>query len=301
MEIYYIDRKTGEKKREIVIGDVYLQWMYSSPVGNSLLEMFIKKKLFSTFYGRIQDLPLSRRKIKDFIKKLDIDMKEAEIEDSSYYNTFNDFFIRKLKKDARQINHNRDILISPADGRILAYEEIDAKNVLQIKGHIYSLEELFQDKKLANKYDGGTCIVIRLNPSDYHRFHFPYTGIPMETVKITGKYYSVNPIALRKKARIYCQNKREFTLLQTEDMGEIAMVEVGATCVGSIIQTYKPGKRVDKGKEKGYFKFGGSTIILFLPSNIVKIDDDILENTKQGLETRVYMGEGIASKNKDKG
>ena len=296
MEVYYIDRKTGEKKKEIIAGDLYLQWIYGSLIGNSLLEIFIKRKVFSSVYGKVQDLPISSRKIKNFITKLDIDMSEAEVEDTSKYNTFNDFFIRKLKPSIRPINREKSILISPADGRVFAYDHINTKGVLQIKDHKYSLEELFQDKELANKYEQGVCIVVRLNPSDYHRFHFPYDGIPMESIKIKGNYYSVNPRALKKKARIYCQNKREITILKTKDMGEITIVEVGATCVGSIIQSYKSGRKVKKGDEKGYFKFGGSTVILFLEPNICKVDEDILINTKNGLETKVYMGERIASR-----
>lgn len=293
MDIYYIDRKTGERKKEVVAGDKFLRWIYNTPSGKSILELILKKKLFSHVYGRLQDIPFSRRKILSFIKELDIEIQEAEIEDISKYKNFNDFFARKLKTDARPICSKEDSLISPADGRVLAYENINMNEVIQVKGSKYKLEELFQDKDIAMHYNGGCCIVVRLCPSDYHRFHFPDSGIPFYTKKIDGNYYSVNPIALNKIAEIYCQNKREITLFNSDHFGEMALIEVGATCVGSIIQTYKEGKKVKKGEEKGYFKFGGSTVIMFLQKDSVKIDEDIIKNTEAGIETKVNMGEKI--------
>ncbi|SDK94891.1 phosphatidylserine decarboxylase [Natronincola ferrireducens] len=296
MEIYYIDRKTGEKKRETVAGDKYLRWMYETKTGTNLLEAIIKRKLFSTIYGKIQDLSLSRRKISDFIKNLEIDMTEAEYEDLKHYKNFNDFFTRRLKKNSRPICQEKDSFISPGDGRIFAYENINVEKILQVKGQQYPLWKLIEDRGLAEEYAGGTCIVVRLNPADYHRFHFPDDGIPDSSIKITGAYYSVNPIALRKRTGIYCENKREITIFQSKNFEEIVMIEVGATCVGTIIQTYQPGKTVKKGEEKGYFKFGGSTVILFLKKNRIKIDEDIINNTNQGFETKVKMGEKIGVK-----
>lgn len=299
MTIYYIDRKTGERKKEIVAGDKLLRWMYETKGGDCLLEMFFKKKVFSSFYGKLQDLSISKRKIENFVKELEIDMTEAENSDLSTYRSFNDFFIRPLKKAARPIKEDHRALISPADGRILAYENIHITKLLQVKGQEYSLGELIEDDDMAQQYEGGGCIIIRLNPSDYHRFHFPDDGVPQATKKLTGEYYSVNPIALKKKARIYCQNKREITLFESKNFHQILMVEVGATCVGSIIQTFTPNKSVKKGEEKGYFKFGGSTVILFLKPNVVKIDEDLLHNTKAGFETKVNMGEQIAYQSSD--
>lgn len=293
MDIYYVDRKTGEKKKEVVAGDRLIRWMYETKKGNGFLEMIIKKRIFSSLYGKLQDLPISKRKIRSFIKDLSVDINEAEIQDLSKYKNFNDFFVRRLKNEARTIDEAKEVLISPADGRMLAYENINIDKLVQIKGQEYSMAELIQNSELAHRYEGGVCIIVRLNPSDYHRFHFPDDGVPAPAVKIKGDYYSVNPIALKKKAKIYCQNKREITLFKSENFSDIVMLEVGATCVGSIIQTYISRKRVIKGKEKGYFKFGGSTVILFLKSNTIKIDEDILNYTSQGLETKVNMGEKI--------
>ncbi|MBF8983394.1 phosphatidylserine decarboxylase [Lutibacter sp. B2] len=296
MKIYYIDRKNGLEKLEKVAGDQVLKWIYHSKTGMGLLEMIIKRKIFSSVYGKLQDFSYSKRKIKSFVKDIEIDMGEAERENISDYKHFNDFFIRKLKKEARPISREESDFISPADGRIFAYENIDINKVIQVKGFEYKLEELFADTNLAKKYTNGTCIVIRLCPADYHRFHFPDSGIAKEVKKISGKYYSVNPIALKEIVNLYCRNKREITVFNSEHFGDMIFVEVGATCVGSIIQTYEVDQPIEKGAEKGYFKFGGSTVILFIEKGKLKVDEDIIINTKNGIETKVNMGETIAKK-----
>ncbi len=293
MAIYFIDRKTGEKKEEIVAGEGFLKWIYESNIGRNFLEIFIKKKIFSLFYGMLQNLSFSTRKIDKFVDELKIDMAEADREQSSDYLSFNDFFARNLKPEARPIIDDENILISPADGRVLAYTDIDKNQMLQVKGSFFTLKDLFQDEGLALEYTNGACIIIRLCPADYHRFHFPDKGVPGKARLIEGHYYSVNPISLKEVTEVYCQNKREITLFKSQNFGEIALIEVGATCVGSIIQSYTPYKSVEKGQEKGYFKFGGSTVIMLLKENRIRIDEDIIENTFRGLETKVNMGERI--------
>jgi phosphatidylserine decarboxylase len=293
MDIYYIDRETGEKRKEIVAGAGFLQWIYDTSMGNCLLEVMVKKKLFSMIYGKLQDLPFSKKKIEDFVTSLGIDMMEAERERIEDYAHFNDFFYRKLKKGARPVCEDEASLASPADGRVLAYDKIDMDQVVQVKGIHYKLSALFQDQDMARTYQGGTCIVVRLCPADYHRFHFPDSGTPESRKRIEGMYYSVNPVALKKVAEIYTQNKREITTFHSDHFGKIAIIEVGATCVGSIIQTYTSQEKVYKGQEKGYFKFGGSTVILFIESGKIQVDEDLLKNTENGLETKVNMGESL--------
>ncbi|MGI6448745.1 MAG: phosphatidylserine decarboxylase [Desulfitobacteriia bacterium] len=296
MAIYYFDRESKEKRKEIVIGDKYLQWLYGTKSGFFLLETLVKRKLFSTIYGKLQDTRLSRRKIKSFVTELKINMQEALREELSTYQSFNDFFTRHLKPEARPINSNPRVLISPADGRLLAWEKISTDSLLQVKGMTYTLSDLLQDKELALAYEQGTCVIIRLNPADYHRFHFPDSGVPAGSLKIKGKYYSVNPLALKRVPHLYCENKRELTIFSSDNFGQMLLIEVGATCVGTIIQTFSPNKHAQKGSEKGYFKFGGSTVILLLPENTVKIDADLLHNTAAGLETKVRLGEQIGLK-----
>lgn len=293
--IKYYNRKTKEHEVEKVAGQRYLSWIYSSPIGANILELFVKRKLFSRLYGRYCDTKHSTRKINNFIKELDIDISLSE-KQLHQFSSFNDFFIRKLSNDARPIEQDKNTLVSPGDGRLTVFTDINLNKLVQIKDLTYSLKELIDDESVCKKFQGGICLILRLNPSDYHRFHFVDSGVCDETVKIKGYYYSVNPIALNKKEKLFCENKREWSLFHSDNFGDILHVEVGATCVGTIVQTYTPGKRVSKGDEKGYFKFGGSTTILFIQKNDIKIDKDILEQSNSGFETKVLMGERIATK-----
>jgi phosphatidylserine decarboxylase len=148
------------------------------------------------------------------------------------------------------------------------------------------------DARLAQKYRDGTLVIIRLAPFDYHRFHFPVGGNVSPITRVEGDYYSVNPLALRKMAEIFCLNKREFAILSNPLFGDVVMMEVGATMVGSMVQTYT-GNAVKKGEEKGYFKFGGSTVVLLFEKDKIRLDEDFLLNTSRGYETTVKQGERI--------
>ena len=289
------NRKTKAYDVEQVAGLKYINWSYSSPIGKSFLELFIKKKMFSKLYGSFCDSPLSKKKINAFIDEFNIDMSLCNKNIDEFEN-FNDFFARTLTPEARPIDYSENILISPGDGRLSAFENIDLNKVVQIKGYTYSLKELIDDPKVSEEFEGGTCLILRLCPTDYHRFHFVDSGTCSESKKISGFYYSVNPIALNNVSELFCKNKREWSIFNSDNFGKILHVEVGATCVGTILQTYSPEKRVKKGEEKGYFKFGGSTTILFFKKDTIKIDSDIVEQTKLGFETKVNMGETIGHK-----
>lgn len=289
------NRETKSYEVENVAGLNYINWSYSSPVGKGFLELFIKKKMFSRIYGLYCSSKLSKKKIPKFIDKFDIDTDYLEKEVSDFKN-FNDFFARKLLDEARPMNLNSEALISPGDGRLFAYENINMDNIVQVKGFTYSLRELISNDLVAKEFEGGTCLILRLCPTDYHRFHFIDDGTCGPSQKIKGSYYSVNPIALEKVPNLFCKNKREWSIFKSDNFGNIITMEVGATCVGTIIQTYRPNTRVKKGDEKGFFKFGGSTTILFFKKDTIKIDDDIVNETKKGFESLVSMGETIGRK-----
>lgn len=291
-KIEYIERKTGEIKVEKVPGEKYLKFLYYNPLGELPLNLVVKKKFLTEYYGKKMDKPESVKKIPSFIEQADINIAEAKkrVEE---FKSFNDFFYRELKEGARTVDYRENVLASPADGKILAFENLDREKEFYIKGDRFTLEEFFADKKLANKYKNGVFMIIRLAPIDYHRFHFPADGEISESKLIDGVYYSVSTYAIKKNFRILCENKREYSILKTEKFGDIAMFEVGATMVGGIKQSYKSNSYVKKGEEKGYFYFGGSTCVLVFERGKVKIDEDLLENTKKGIETKVYMGEKI--------
>lgn len=290
--IKYYDREAREYEVENVAGERYLNWTYQSPVGRNFLNLLVKKKVFSSLYGKYCSSDLSKKNIHKFVKNFNIDM--AQCKKSIFdFKSFNDFFSRELIAEARPINKLKSSFISPADGRIFAYEDIDLDNIIQVKGYTYSLKELLKDYSTAANYNGGTCIVIRLCPTDYHRFHFVDDGVCSSTSNVKGEYYSVNPVALNKIPQLYCRNKREWSIFSSKNFGDVLYVEVGATCVGTIVQSYETSIPVKKGDQKGYFKFGGSTVILFLEPNKARIDKDIIEQTKLGYETKVNMGEKI--------
>lgn len=241
------------------------------------------------------DSKLSANKIQSFVEKFNIDMTITK-KGINEFTSFNDFFTRELTHESRPINKDKTILISPGDGRLMAYENINLENIIQIKGLTYSLRELINNDNISKNYQSGICIILRLAPTDYHRFHFIDSGIPCESHFINGHYYSVNPIALNTIPKLFCENKREWSLFKSDNFNDILCIEVGATCVGSIIQTYLPNLRVNKGDEKGYFKFGGSTVILFFKKNCIDLDDDILNQSKLGFECSVKLGEKIGTK-----
>lgn len=293
--IQVYNRTTKAYEEELIAGKKCIEWTYESPIGKNITELIAKKKLFSKLYGKYCDTKLSANKIPSFIENFSIDMSVSKKEIHEFAS-FNDFFTRELTSEARPINKDKNILISPGDGRITAYENIDLDNIVQIKGLTYSLRELINDNDIADRYKGGVCLILRLCPTDYHRFHFIDSGIPCENHYIKGHYYSVNPIALKTVPKLFCENKREWSLFKSDNFKDILHVEVGATCVGSIIQTYSTNNKVNKGDEKGYFKFGGSTTILFFEKDCVKIDNDILEQSSFGFECKVLFGETIGTK-----
>ena len=293
--IEFYNRGTKKYETEQVVGDTYLKWTYASPVGMKLLELIVKKKLFSKLYGFFCDSKISKKKIPSFIRDFGIDISLCE-KKLDQFKSFNDFFTRKLTNEVRPIDKLLGSLISPGDGKLVAYDNIDLNKLVQIKGYTYSFNKLIDDPSIVSQFSEGTCLILRLSPTDCHRFYFIDNGICQETKKIKGNYYSVNPIALKAVTELFCKNKREWSIFHSDNFGDVLCVEVGATCVGSIIQTYAPRKRVKKGDEKGYFKFGGSTTILFFEKGKIKIDKDIIDQTNKGYETSVFMGEKIGEK-----
>ncbi len=293
--IKFYNRKTESYEIEQVAGESYINWIYSSPLGMKLLELVVKKKFMSSLCGYYCDRAHSKRKILKFVDDFKIDMSCYEIPEKGFSN-FNEFFYRKLNKATTRLASDNNSFISPCDGKLLAYESIDIENLIQVKGLTYSLAELIGQDAIDADYEGGSCLVFRLCPSDYHRFHFVDHGTCSPTTRIKGFYYSVNPTSINQINKIFCSNKREWSILNSENFGEILYVEVGATFVGSIIQTYNSDRKVSKGDEKGYFKFGGSTVILFLKKEVLKINRDIIEQTAKGIECCVSMGERIGSK-----
>ncbi len=287
--VQYIERTTGEIKTEKIEGESWMKWLYYNPVGELSLQALVKRKLVSEIYGGMMDKPSSAKKIEGFASKYNIDLSIAQ-KDS--FISFNDFFTRKLKPGTRPVNPDSLVVVSPADGKILVFDNIGNRDFF-VKGNRFNIAGFLNDNVLAKKYSDGILIIVRLAPPDYHRYHFPVDGKLSAPVKIDGDYFSVSPLALRKIAAIFSMNKREYLIINSPVFGDVVMSEVGATMVGTIIQTYKTDS-VKKGDEKGYFKFGGSTVILLFEKNKITVDADLLKNSANNIETTVKMGEQIA-------
>ena len=288
--IEFIDRKSNTLIQENPPGEGYPKFLYHNPLGKLPLHLLIKRKFLSSLYGRLMNRRSSKNKIQPFVDEYRINMDEA-VKPVKDFTSFNDFFYRKLKPEARKIEKG---LVSPADGKILAFENVSALKKFFVKGREFSLAEYLQDENLAETYKNSTLFIIRLAPNDYHRFHFPYEGKASQSYEIKGSYFSVSPYAVSENfTQVFCENKREYTILSTKDKGDIVVSPVGATMVGAIVETYEKDSVVQKGDEMGYFAFGGSSVLMLVNSDKVTVDEDILENTKNGMETRVSMGERI--------
>lgn len=290
MKIQYIDRKSGTLITETPPGEGFLKLLYQNPFGKVALLPMVKRKALSSRYGKMMSKASSVKKIQGFVDKLGIDMNESE-KSVSEFTSFNDFFYRKLKPNARPIENG---FVSPGDGKLIAFENVADVHNFFVKGRKFTLKEFLNSKSLAEKYKNASLLILRLAPNDYHRYHFPYEGTPSEMTKIKGDYFSVSPYALASNfTKVFCENKREFCELKTEDKGDMLIAPVGATMVGAIIETFTANSEVKKGDEMGYFAFGGSTIVVLIDKEKISIDKDILENTKNSIETAVKMGEKI--------
>ena len=300
--IHYIERTTGKTCEEAVYGGTFLKFLY----GETLLSKFLglplghclaKIPAISAWYGKLQSSPASAKRVIPFIEKFGVDTAEFA-KPAEAFTSFNDFFTRELTPAARPIAKGADTAIIPADGRYLFHQNIANADGFVVKGKKFDLKELLQDESLAEEYAQGSMVMARLCPTDYHRFHFPCDCIPGATEVINGSLYSVNPIAIKKNIGIFTENKRTLCKLETKDFGTILYMEIGATCVGTIHETYKPGVPVEKGAEKGYFSFGGSSLILLFKPGSIIFDEDLLNASSNLIEIKCLMGQSMGKSRK---
>ena len=286
-QVEYIERKSGKRVIESVMGDGALKFAYNTLLGRTLWPVLFGSRLVSAVLGRHYDSPRSKKGIAALAAIPGCLPDEAE-KPLTDYASFNEFFTRRLKSGARPVGEG---LVSPADGRLMLYLNADADTPFPLKGATRSLRTVFDEKAPNGKYD---IAVIRLAPVDYHRFHFPCDCETPEPARVLcGKYHSVNPIALVRYPDVYADNERQIVKCHAA-FGDFWLVDVGAFGVGTIVQTYA-GTHHAKGDEKGYFKFGGSTVILILRAGAVRFDDDLVRHSAEGLETQVRCCERIAT------
>lgn len=286
--VSYFNRYTSRIEQEAIYGERPLRFAYENPAGRGMLELIVKRGLFSRWYGRRMDRPESRRRIAPFLAQYKLDAGEfADAPET--YGSFNEFFYRRLKPEARPIAPGG--VVFPADGRHLGFQNVADIPGVFVKGQHFDIPALLGDRALGERYREGTLILSRLCPVDYHRFHFPCAGVPGTPRVINGPLYSVSPIALRRRLAYLWENKRVLTELETPHLGRVLLLEIGATNVGSIVQTMQPGVAVEQGAEKGYFKFGGSsTITVFEPGRIT-LAADLAAHSAEQRELYARMGD----------
>lgn len=300
-EIKYFNRMTGQNEIEKVYGDWFIKFLYTSVAGQKVGSVFTNK-YFSKVYGAFQDLPQSHKKVRPFIEKFNINMDDYEVgtrpslDPRDSYRTFNEFFIRKFKMGKRNFVSEPNCMPAFAEARYVGFEAINDKDHYPVKGQFLKAKDLVGNEQVAKIFEGGPLLIARLCPVDYHRYHYPDNGTVLDNFRVAGAYDSVNPFALRYKNQIFIKNERHVSILQTENFGRLAYIEVGAICVGKIVQSHRWNKPFARGEEKGYFLFGGSTVVLLGEKGAWKPSQDIISNTANGIETYLHLGSEVGIK-----
>jgi len=302
------ERKTGQLVEEKIPPyiKVSLRAMYALKFGRKAVENTKVRNFLHNMtvkQGKAYDNPKSVKEIPHFIEYHHLPMEEAL---DTKYETFNQFFYRKLKPGARIIDNptEPDVATSPADCRCLVFESFDNARKFWVKGEQFSIQSLLKNDELAKEFDGCSFSICRLAPQDYHRFHFPVDCTVGPSYELPGAFFTVNPLAIRENIDVFTENRRTVTQLMTEQLDKVIIVAVGATLVGSIRLTSKEGEKHKKGDEHGYFAFGGSTCIVIFKKGVIKFDADLLRNSCEEndhafpIETLMKMGYSLGRRAK---
>ncbi|MBR6070354.1 MAG: phosphatidylserine decarboxylase [Ruminococcus sp.] len=281
-----IKKRTGELIVTNEKQNALLKKLYGTAAGRCLLKV-LTLPIVSEAVGAYMDSPLSKPLIEPFIRKNGIDTSDYIMRD---FRSYNQFFTRRIKPEKRPIDRVPAHLISPCDAKLSVYR-IDGRSIFRIKGSYYRVSDLLKNDFLARRFEGGHCFIFRLEVDDYHRYCYIDSGTKSDNTFIKGELHTVNPIAL-KHYNIYKRNSREYTVLHTDNFGDVAQIEVGAMLVGRICNRHSVHTFV-RGEEKGKFEFGGSTVVLLFERDTVTPDSDLLKNTANGFETVVKLGEKI--------
>ena len=294
MEIKYFNREKQVLEIEKVYGAEAVKWLYSTKLGSGLNSL-VTQPLVSRLYGSFQESSLSKKKIRPFIKKFNINISEYEVTGGAdFYPSFNDFFIRRFREDKRIFVTQEGRMPAFCESRYFGFESVSAGDRIPVKSAYLDPSHIIDDYTWNETFAGGPLLVARLCPVDYHRFHFPDDGHIIDRFKKHGILDSVNPLALHEKPEIFFENEREVSIFETKNFGKLAYIEVGAVCVGRIVQSYK-SDHFKRGDEKGYFLFGGSTVILIGEKGKWKPSEDILMNTENSIETYIKLGDEVAT------
>lgn len=263
--------------------------MYNTAVGRAVLKI-VASRWVSRVVGAYMSSPLSKGIISGFVKKNGIDLDDYIDEK---YGCFNDFFTRRIKPERRPVDRSKDAFIAPCDGKLSVYN-LSGDTVLPVKQSVYTLSSLLCDDALCERYRDGVCLVFRLCVDNYHRYCYLDDADKEENVFIPGKLHTVRPIALERYP-VFTENCREYTLMHTDNFGDVVQIEVGAMLVGKI-KNHDGKTRVRRADEKGMFLYGGSTIMVLVQKDVLDIDRRFFEATEQNKEIDVKMGEKLFNK-----
>lgn len=277
----YIDLQ-GKKVSNITNQDKLLSFLYTNIFGRMLLKPLIQPQV-SKLAGRYLSSAHSKWLISKFIERNEINM---DIYEECDYSSFNDFFTRKIKPDCRPVPEDLDVLISPCDCLATVYP-IQENTTFSIKNTEYTLRSLLRSPRLAKRFRGGYAYILRLTVEDYHRYLYSVSGKQSKNYHIDGTFHTVNPIA-NDYLPIYKENTREYTVIHSKEFGDVLQMEVGALLVGKI-SNHKQSTVVTRGEEKGFFEYGGSTIVVLTQKDRVTPRSDLLTNSKNGYETKVLQ------------
>ncbi|KAI9705074.1 MAG: hypothetical protein M1836_006857 [Candelina mexicana] len=294
------DRLTGQinEERMSVYVRLGIRLLYKGLKSREMERKRIRKLLrsLSVKQGKKYDDPASAREIATFVQFHQLDMSEVLLPMSEFHN-FNEFFYRALKPNARPCSapDNPKIIVSPADCRSVVFNRMDDATRIWVKGREFSVERLLGNAypEDAKRYVNGALGIFRLAPQDYHRFHIPVDGVMDKPKLIEGEYYTVNPMAIRSALDVYGENVRVVVPINSVAHGRVMVICVGAMMVGSTVITRKTGEQVRRAEELGYFKFGGSTILLLFEPGVMQFDDDMIDNSNGALETLIHVGMSI--------
>ena len=289
------DRRHGRYVEEKVYGEAALRWLYQNRLGRRLAAILAGPGP-STLMGLFYDSRASVGKIPDFVKAFEIPMDDY-VEES--WASFNQFFVRRFRRGRRTFDESPDRLPAFAEGRFLAWRRVVPESTFPVKGAWLRAVAVLgggedDGARWTPRLEGGPLLLARLCPVDYHRYHYPDRGTTAAAWRVPGALHSVNPVALAARGDILCTNERRVAILETERFGLLAYVEVGAMGVGRIEQTHPEGRRFETGDEKGLFRFGASTILVFGEPGRWTPDDDLLDRTAAGEESLVRLGEAVA-------
>jgi phosphatidylserine decarboxylase len=289
MSIQVYDRDRRAVYDEPQYGAKRLHFLYETSLGRILLGTIFARRWYSSLNALFNRSQYSTRKIGPLTRRFGVDMNDYP---EQAYRSYESFITRKIDPAKRPIAANPNALIAVADSRLLAYGITNCGRI-PIKQSSYTITELLRDPELAATYKDGTCLVFRLATHDYHRYCFADDGRVIRTRTINGKLHSVQPVS-SNRYRPLSENYRQYSVIETLNFGTVVAVEVGAILIGRInnydITTCR------RGQEKGYFSLGGSTICLLLQPGTVKIDPDIVKNSREHIETKVNLGEKVGEK-----